>query len=350
MKVLAVSNAFPTPELKANGIFAWREVLGLRALGVEIETYHSGFRRDFGDSWREFRRRLRNGRPDLVQVYAGSIGALAISLGCPVPLVMTFGGPDLLGGARRDPLPERGVGALAVACSQAALPSADAIVLRSEPLRGRLLRARDRRRAHVISAGVDPDLFRPIDRTWARRETGWDPAETIVLFGGSRRRAIKRFDRAVAAVERLAALGVQARLESCEGIAPERMSFYVNAADCLLLTSQHEGSPNIVKEAAAVGCPVVSVPVGDVAEILAGVAPGAIVPPDPEALAAALREVLSAGRRSNGPDRMRSRCDLPRTARRLLAVYEETLAAWRAGRRHGWRRLHRPGGARAEER
>jgi len=167
---------------------------------------------------------------------------------------------------------------------------------------------------------------------------GWDPAATVVLFAASRHRPVKRFDRAVAAVERLRAGGVDARLESLEQVPPDRMPCLFNAADCVLLTSQHEGSPNAIKEAVACGCPVVAVPVGDVPEILRDVRPSRVAEAEPEALAAALAGVLAAKSRSNGPDRIRAAFSLDVTARRLLEVYQEVVARWAAGQRYGWRR------------
>ena len=43
------------------------------------------------------------------------------------------------------------------------------------------------------------------------------------------------------------------------------------AVDCLLMTSKSEGSPQVIKEALACGCPIVGSDVGDVKERIAGV-------------------------------------------------------------------------------
>src|SRR4030065_378658 len=46
---------------------------------------------------------------------------------------------------------------------------------------------------------------------------------------------------------------------------PVEVAAFLNACDCLLMTSNQEGSPNIVKEALACNLPVISIDVGDVA-------------------------------------------------------------------------------------
>ena len=325
MRVLAVATALPHGPSDVVGIFIQREIDALRRLGMDVVTFEARYRLGPVRAARALRRRIHESRPDLVHVYAGSIGALCASFVSPVPLVVTFMGSDLLGAARGDPLRERFVCHVSVLCSQWAARRAAALVVWSEQLRGALRRRADRARARVIPGGVDVDLFRPMDRGLARRSLGWEEGP-VVLFGASRHRAVKRFWLAEAAIRRLAALGIAARLESLEDVPPARVPLYLNAADCMLLTSQHEGSPNVVKEAVACACPVVGVPVGDVREILEGVAPGAVVEADETALAAALLAVLRDGRRADGVARIRDRHSAAAVAERVRGVYLEALS------------------------
>jgi glycosyltransferase involved in cell wall biosynthesis len=92
------------------------------------------------------------------------------------------------------------------------------------------------------------------------------------------------------------------------------------AADCLLLTSSIEGSPNVVKEAVTCGLPVIATDVGDVHDVLRGVTPSWICQADPEALAAALVECFSNPVRSNGWQQA-SWLGEPEIANRVLQLY-----------------------------
>jgi len=75
----------------------------------------------------------------------------------------------------------------------------------------------------------------------------------------------------------------------------------MSACDALVFTSMLEGSPNVVKEALACDLPVVSVPVGDVATRLRGVAGCELCADErPETIAAALERVLRRGGRAAG--------------------------------------------------
>jgi glycosyltransferase involved in cell wall biosynthesis len=108
----------------------------------------------------------------------------------------------------------------------------------------------------------------------------------------------------------------------------------MNAADCLLLTSSIEGSPNVVKEALMCNLPVVATAAGDVAELLDGVVPSPVCEPSESALSDGLVEVCKEPRRSNGREVSR-RLDARVVADSLLALYRElapTIAVETASR------------------
>ena len=65
-------------------------------------------------------------------------------------------------------------------------------------------------------------------------------------------------------MEALARRGVRAEIHYLRGQPNSDVPIWINASDVLLMTSLHEGSPTIVKEALACNLPVVSVDVGDV--------------------------------------------------------------------------------------
>jgi glycosyltransferase involved in cell wall biosynthesis len=99
---------------------------------------------------------------------------------------------------------------------------------------------------------------------------------------------------------------------------------WIAAADLLVLSSDHEGLPNVIVEALALGVPAVSTdcPSGP-REILGAALPGCLVPTgDAAALAGAIERALA-----ERPDA--SRVDLARFARAPVIEAYERLAAER---------------------
>lgn len=117
-----------------------------------------------------------------------------------------------------------------------------------------------------------------------------------------------------------------------EGSVDDMASCYANA-DILVLTSDHEGTPNVVIEAMASGLPVVATLVGGLPEIVRNGESGILVDPnDEDALAratvvlmcnASLRERYgAAGRRF-----AETHHGLPRLAQALAGLYETALTS-----------------------
>ena len=239
-------------------------------------------------------KQIRTERPDVVHAHYGTITAFFTVLSSPVPLVVTFHGSDL------NPTPSDGrVRDLAGrVLSQFAAFFAAGIICVSEGLRARLWWRREE--ARILPMGVDLQQFVPMDRADCRRILGWPAHGKVILFNANNP-ALKRLDLARLTVERLDHAGSPVRLHVLEGgVDPTRMPLFLNASDALLLCSDREGSPTMVKEAMACELPVVSSDVGDVRERLRDVTPGAVVRQDVTELAEALRIVLLADQRSNG--------------------------------------------------
>ncbi len=321
-RVIRVLYLFPGEADGSAMIFAKKQVAAVREAGVVSETFCLESRTDLTQVRRESQR-LRDAvasfRPDLVHAQYGTMTALFASLATTVPLVITFRGSDL-NPAPSDPWLRSMVRRW---LSQCAALKAARIICVSERLKRRLWWARDR--AVVLPSGVDTDLFFPRSQPEARRELEWELHERIVLFNAGMSPAVKRLDLAQAAVNEAAKQCGRMRLVVLDGLVPHRtVAAMLNGADCLLLTSDWEGSPTIVQEALACNLPVVSVDVGDVRERLAGVTPSRIVERTPQALAQGLADILAGPGRSNGHASI-VQVAQDHIARQTVALYREAL-------------------------
>lgn len=306
-----------------------REDEALGALGHEIEIFELGARKNMlgllrcAVAYQSVRWRFQ---PDVIHAHYGAMTAcFSTILASGTPVVITFRGSDL------NPVPSGGRLGVVIRhlFSQLGARFADGIVCVSAELRDRLWWRRNI--ASVVPTGVAQSEFQPLARDVARRRLGWDSAAPVVVFNAGREPDVKRLDVAVAVIERVRDRWPDVRFEVLDGRRDSALvPTILNASDCLLLTSDFEGSPTIVQEAIACNLPVVSVPVGDVPERLRTLRHCHVVPSNVEALAAALAGVLAVRARSNGAETPGMEAiALESTAKRLEQAF--LLACLRGG-------------------
>ena len=314
-------------------IFARRQAESLERQGVDVSLFHLRSRTsllELAREWRRFRRRVRRVNPQVIHAHFGTMtawfAACAVTLSSRRrPLVITYRGSDLNAAPKGAEWRARLRAAAGRALSQLASLGASRIVCVSSELRGRLWWRREI--AVVMPSGVDSEVFRPESRERTRTRLGWNQVERVVLFNAGYHPGLKRLGLARQAVVLVQDFLDDVRLEVLDGrTPPERVPELLNAADCLLLTSDREGSSTLLQEALACNLPVVSVRAGDSAERLEGVRHSAVVERDPASIAAELARVLRVPVRSNGRERIRE-FSAHRIAGDLYRIYLDLDAA-----------------------
>lgn len=181
---------------------------------------------------------------------------------------------------------------------------------------------RNKAKYSLIPCGVNTDLFVPMDKQEARRRLGFNDDEKLVLFAGAFDIAVKNPELAKTA----SALITDTRLIELKGYSREEVAILLNAVDVLLLTSFTEGSPQVIKEAMACNCPIVSVEVGDVRQVIGNTSGCFITADNPEDLASCIQQAIDFAKRTDGRNRiLELKLDLQSVATRLLDVYSSML-------------------------
>lgn len=192
---------------------------------------------------------------------------------------------------------------------------------------------------HIIPNGVNLDTFQLIDFVEARKAVGFDTNDKLqttnnkyVIWCSNPSRPEKNYALAEEAVKQLNITHQTSNiiLVPVYDKTPQEVCMYMNAADCLLLTSVSEGSPNVIKEAMACNCPIVTTNVGDVTERLENLE-GCYVVPDNELKSERVRELgeaiakaLTFGKRTEGRNRLlHDQLEISQIAKRIMEVYNE---------------------------
>ncbi len=175
----------------------------------------------------------------------------------------------------------------------------------------------------LIPCGINLEDYPVIDKADARCQRGLNPTRKYVLFAGAFDNPVKNAPLAKAAM----ALVPDAELLELKGFSRPQVAALMQAVDVFLMTSFTEGSPQVVKEALACGCPIVSVDVGDVKERIEGIGGCYISGRDPEALARSIKMAMDFGGRTEGRQVIKNNgLSNDVIAARIISVYENLLS------------------------
>jgi glycosyltransferase involved in cell wall biosynthesis len=310
MRVLVVTNMWPSPERPALGGFVRDQVEALRAIdGLDVELFvieTTGGLGSYARGARELRRRYRRERFDVIHSHYGLTGASAMALR-GAPHVVTFHGTDLA---------HRVAGPVSRAVARVvALPAPVSATL-----------ARDgglnlHKRLAVLPCGVNLDRFSPRSRAEARERLGLDPDGRYLLFPADPARPEKRHDRA-----RELAAAADAELLTYSATPPEQVPDMIAAANAVVVTSEREGFGLAPLEALACDVPVLATDVGVAPLALEGIEGALCAPFDRDRWLAALRPHLEApDARVDGRARA-ALFDRNRLAERVFRAYQDIVA------------------------
>lgn len=238
--------------------------------------------------------------PDVIHIQTGTAGLFLLGSNIKTPSVVTIGGSELLGYPGNSFF-WRLRGKLASAVSRLVCKRVDQVIAISQNISSALPRGL-KRPPHIIPRAVNTYFFQPMERKIARHKLHWDQEKYYVAFSNPRP-YMKVKNRPMAeevALLTSQSIGREVELAVIYQKTPEQVRCMLNGADALLVTSLHEGSPNILKEAMACNLPVVSVDCGDVKERLSAVNNCFVHSYDKAALAHSLSEILIKRERSNG--------------------------------------------------
>ena len=308
--------------------FIEEQIAALQEIGVQVVRYAVtgkgilGYLRELP----ALKQMIRAEQPDIVHAHFGLSGVLA-NLQRRVPVVTTYHGSDInVPKILRFSKIAMRLSAWNIFVSQRNVD----IAFRLSPFASRL-----KNHSTLLPCGIN------LPKPWSEIQNQQVDQLTLnqwvhgilkkdvkhVLFAGAFDNAVKDPELAKAAINQLTTEGIQAELIELKGYNRDQVNALMYNCHALLMTSKTEGSPQVVKEAMACGCPIVSVDVGDVAERTEGVEGCYVVPTrDPHDIANALSKAIEFNGRTNGRERIIAMgLSNEDVAEKLVTIYKEVL-------------------------
>ena len=313
MKVLHITNNYPTKRYPIFGIFVKEQIDSLTNLGITnkvffINSREKGIKEYIFSYFRLLVHLIRN-KYDLIHCHHSFSAAIFAVTLYPIfsKCVVSF---------QNDPSREW-KGKLFPICN---------LLFDRMILKNNSMKYSKYRKCIYFPKGVDINLFRPLLKEECLKVTNLDSFKKYILFLDSYNRRIqKRIDRFNQVIQILREEYGRTDIEPLVLTNTERkyIPYFMNISEVHLLTSDFEGSPNSVKECLACNTKVVTTPVGNVDDLIGDI-PGCYISEsfDPKELAVLVVKSLEYENFQGRSNLISKKLDINNTAIKLKNIYD----------------------------
>lgn len=290
MKILHVTNMYPYPEKPWYGIFIYNQIQTLQDKSENDIFFINGSESKLNYFKSIFKLMNYKNRYDIVHCHHGWTAVFVNFIFKKEKKVVSLVGGDIL----EDKVLYK---KLINFFTRSIIKRFDRVIVKSKQME-RQCDFIDSKKLSIIPNGVNLEVFRELDKTECKIRLNLDVNKKYFLFTAGENgqgRPEKRFDIISEAFKILKIDGYdEIEILCMNNVNHKDVPLYINSCEAVLLSSDYEGSPNIIKETMACNISIISTDVGNVKEMIEGIANCFIVQQDAKAFAQKIKDVLEA--------------------------------------------------------
>jgi glycosyltransferase involved in cell wall biosynthesis len=253
MKILFISNMYPTKSNPVFGVFVKEQIDSITGmLDCEYDLYFINGREK--GHWQYLKSifgiplKILKGKYDVIHIHYGLAALFLLFYKPTAKVFLTLHGADIL--------VEQGKKWQIFITKKASHKVTKVFILNDQM--EKIMRSLNVN-YEIVPCGVNIDFFK-------RNYTIYKSEKSkLILFPGDPELKVKNFtlfEKVISLLNQTSFYTVE--FKCINNLSRKQVRDLMNIADCILMTSESEGSPQVIKEALSCGLPAISVPVGDV--------------------------------------------------------------------------------------